>query len=97
MITREEAQDMSDAHAEGWHSPPDGVKREGCPDCERKELSSYPTAQESQDLMSQAISNIEASINMALILFEPQKHPILRQTLLRMRGDLREAIGEART
>jgi len=43
MITREEAQDMSDAHAEGLH---DDLKREGCPECDRRELSSYPPAKQ---------------------------------------------------
>jgi hypothetical protein len=42
-ITREEAQDMADAHAEGWHSPPDGLPREGCPECEDRPLRDYPT------------------------------------------------------
>jgi hypothetical protein len=40
-ISREQAQDMSDAHAEGLH---DGLAREGCPDCEDRPLTSYPTA-----------------------------------------------------
>jgi hypothetical protein len=44
IVTREEAQDMSQAHAEGWHTPPDGVPREGCPDCEDRPLSDYPPA-----------------------------------------------------
>ena len=39
MITREEARDMAEAHGEGWH---DDLKREGCPECEGRELSSYP-------------------------------------------------------
>jgi len=42
IITREEAQDMADAHDEGWHRPPNGLPREGCPECERRDLSSYP-------------------------------------------------------
>jgi hypothetical protein len=41
-VTREEAEDMSHAHAEGWHGPPDGVPREGCPDCEDRPLRDYP-------------------------------------------------------
>jgi hypothetical protein len=43
-ISREEAQDMIDAHDEGYHTPPDGVPREGCPECEGRELSDYPPA-----------------------------------------------------
>jgi hypothetical protein len=42
-ITREEAENMSQAHAEGLHTPPEGVPREGCPDCEGRELRSYPS------------------------------------------------------
>lgn len=38
-ITREEAQDMSEAHADGLHEE---WPREGCPDCEDRPLSSYP-------------------------------------------------------
>jgi hypothetical protein len=41
-ISREQAMDMSDAHAEGYHSPPE-IPREGCPDCEDRPLRSYPT------------------------------------------------------
>jgi len=41
-VTREQAIDMSQAHAEGWHSEPDGMRREGCPDCEDRPLTSYP-------------------------------------------------------
>lgn len=39
-ITREEARDMEQAHAEGLH---DELPRSGCPTCDRRELSSYPT------------------------------------------------------
>jgi hypothetical protein len=40
-ITRSEAQDMAHAHAEGYHSPPE-MPREGCPECDDRDLSSYP-------------------------------------------------------
>lgn len=40
-ITREQAQDMSHAHAEGYHAE---LPREGCPECEGRPLSSYPRA-----------------------------------------------------
>jgi len=40
-ITREQASDMEDAHAQGSH---DELPREGCPACEGRELRSYPTA-----------------------------------------------------
>lgn len=43
VITREEARDMEQAHAEGYH---DELPREGCPTCSDRELSSYPTAAE---------------------------------------------------
>jgi hypothetical protein len=45
-ISREQARDMADAHAEGWHTPPDGVPREGCPECEDRPLRDYPTHDE---------------------------------------------------
>jgi hypothetical protein len=45
-ITREQAQDMVDAHAEGLHTPPEGVPREGCPECEDRPLRSYPPAKD---------------------------------------------------
>jgi hypothetical protein len=37
-ITREQAEDMSQAHAEGYH---DELPREGCPDCEDRDLREY--------------------------------------------------------
>lgn len=43
-ITREEAESMAQAHAEGWHTPPDGLRREGCPECEGRDLREYPPA-----------------------------------------------------
>jgi hypothetical protein len=39
VITRSEANDMSHAHAEGLHAD---HAREGCPDCDGRDLSSYP-------------------------------------------------------
>lgn len=48
-FTREEAADMREAHAEGWHTPPDGVPREGCPDCMGRPLRTYPTAASLED------------------------------------------------
>jgi hypothetical protein len=44
-ITREEARDMAQAHAEGYHTAPDGLPREGCPECEDRPLQSYPPAE----------------------------------------------------
>jgi hypothetical protein len=41
MITREQARDMAEVHAKGWHAD---LRREGCPECEDRELSSYPRA-----------------------------------------------------
>lgn len=46
--TREEALNMREAHAEGWHTPPEGMPREGCPDCEDRPLRTYPRAQDLQ-------------------------------------------------
>jgi hypothetical protein len=43
VITREEAMDMEDAHAQGFHEE---FPREGCPTCQDRTLSSYPTAAE---------------------------------------------------
>jgi len=53
MISREEATDMSQAHAEGWHTPPDGVPREGCPECEGRTIASYPTAAQLRERQAQ--------------------------------------------
>jgi len=39
-LSREQARDFSEAHSEGLH---DDLPREGCPDCEGRELRSYPT------------------------------------------------------
>lgn len=41
IVTREQARGMQDAHIEGLH---DELPREGCPECEGRELRSYPTA-----------------------------------------------------
>lgn len=38
-VTREQARDFADAHAQGLH---DGAKREFCPDCDGRDLKSYP-------------------------------------------------------
>lgn len=38
-ITRDQARDFADAHAEGLH---DEIPREGCPECDGKDLSRYP-------------------------------------------------------
>lgn len=46
--------------------------------------------------ISEAISEVELSIN-ATILVVGDKHEELRKALLKARGDIREAIGEART
>lgn len=46
IITREEAEDMAQAHAEGWHTPPEGLPREGCPECEDRPLRDYPTSKQ---------------------------------------------------
>lgn len=42
QITRAQAEDMMDAHDQGFHTPPEGLPREGCPDCEGRELREYP-------------------------------------------------------
>lgn len=38
-ITREQARDMAEAHAGGMH---DELARDGCPECETRELREYP-------------------------------------------------------
>lgn len=43
VVSREEALNMVDAHIDGCH---DDLPREGCPECEGKELRDYPTADE---------------------------------------------------
>jgi hypothetical protein len=40
-VTREEAQDMAEAHAQGYHHE---LPREGCPECEDRPLREYPRA-----------------------------------------------------
>jgi len=45
-ITREEARNMAEAHAEGYHTPPEGLPREGCPECEDRPLRDYPPSGE---------------------------------------------------
>jgi hypothetical protein len=40
-ITREQAQDMAEAHAQGLHAE---LPREGCPECEDRPLRDYPPA-----------------------------------------------------
>lgn len=46
-ITREEARDMAEAHGEGWHAD---LPREGCPECEGRELREYPPAAEVEEV-----------------------------------------------
>lgn len=95
VVYRHEAREMSDAHAEGLHfeSP-----RDYCPDCMNRELSSYPVAPEkaAKDAMSEALRDVEGAINVALMVWGSY-NPDVRRALLTCRGDLREAIGEART
>ena len=38
-ITRDQARDFAEAHAEGLH---EGIPREGCPECDGRDLKSYP-------------------------------------------------------
>lgn len=92
VVTREEARNMSSAHADGLH---DEAPRQFCPDCEDRPLSSYPS--DENVVGSALISSIESAINNALIHFTPQQHPQLRKALLDARGNIREAIGEARS
>jgi hypothetical protein len=33
IARNQQRRDFEAAHAEGWHTPPDGNPREGCPDC----------------------------------------------------------------
>jgi len=40
-LYREQAEDMLDAHLEGLH---DDLPREGCPECEGRDLKDYPRA-----------------------------------------------------
>lgn len=46
QISREQARDFEAAHAEGLH---DELPREGCPVCDDRELSSYPTAKQLEE------------------------------------------------
>ena len=46
-ITREEAADMAQAHAEGYHAE---LPREGCPECEDRPLRDYPTADDMREI-----------------------------------------------
>lgn len=38
-LSREDARELADAHGEGLHAE---APRDGCPECDRRELSSYP-------------------------------------------------------
>lgn len=38
-VTRQQARDMAEAHAEGFHIE---IPRQGCPECEDRELGEYP-------------------------------------------------------
>jgi hypothetical protein len=46
MTTREQAADMAEAHDRGLH---DDLPREDCPECEGRELRSYPRQTEKAD------------------------------------------------
>src|SRR4051812_4381536 len=94
VVYRDEAVEMSEAHAEGLHSPPE-IPREGCPERDRRELSSYPPRPKG-DEKAAAIRELKLSINTALIVFGDE-NLALRRVLLTARGDIREALGEART
>jgi hypothetical protein len=41
LPTREQARDMADAHIDGYH---DEYPREFCPECEGRDVSEYPRA-----------------------------------------------------
>lgn len=45
QVTREQARDMADAHAQGLHAE---SPREFCPECEGRELREYPLAKDAR-------------------------------------------------
>lgn len=45
-VSREEAIEIDNAHADGWHAE---FPREGCPSCDGRRLTSYPTKQQIRD------------------------------------------------
>ena len=92
LVYRHEAQEMTEAHAEGLHAD---SPREFCPQCEGRDLSSYPPAPD-KDAMAESIRDVESAINVALIVWGDH-NPAVRRALLTCRGDVREALGEART
>lgn len=94
-VTRAQAADMADAHAEGLHAE---LPREGCPECEGRPLSEYPSGAPEKTPMQSALGDVELALNTALTLAGPERwDPKLRKALLDARGNIREALGEART
>jgi hypothetical protein len=93
VVYRHEAQDMADAHAEGLHAE---LPREFCPECEGRDLASYPVQPQRSNNKQVSISAIENAINVALLVWGHDNEK-LRRVLLTARGDIREALGEART
>lgn len=89
-IYRDEARGFSDAHADGLH---DEAPRQFCPECEGRELSSYPVRP--TDGRSEALREFESACNTIALVF-PGDSP-QRRIVLQARGDMREANGEART
>jgi hypothetical protein len=59
-ITREEARDMAEAHGQGHH---DEIRREGCPECEGRELRDYPAATRARDLSDAPASAWQAHVD----------------------------------
>ena len=99
-IYRDEAREMDDAHAE-FHVPPDGTPRDGCPSCDRRELSSYPErplpdgseGKDANQARSTALSEFESACNTVALVFD--KDSDQRRVALQARSAMRVANGEA--
>ena len=73
-ITREEARDMAEAHAQGLHAD---LPREGCPECEGRELRDYPRA---ADVTTIKLSEAERREVAQLTAEEQQGYRNLRES-----------------
>jgi hypothetical protein len=106
VVTREEARNMVDAHADGLHAE---LPREFCPACDGRELSSYPThaqveAQRGAPILAEtrkgreeALRLFEEACNYMALVFGGEQHDDVRAIVVKARGDVREALGEGRT
>jgi hypothetical protein len=56
-----------------------------------------PLTKDEKTLIGSAVREVEEALNGALLVLPGERLPGVRKALLQARGDIREALGEART